>query len=74
MKGKFLPNGDNMICLYNGCVIPFHSHLLSLIGFCIPFDEFEANVMNHLMIIPSKLHMMSCAFVKKINICERTSG
>lgn len=64
-RGLFPPDGDKSICNeYDGCIIPFHECLFSLIGFCLPFYDFEINVMTHLMIYPSQLHPVSWGFVK----------
>lgn len=55
----FPPNGDKRICSdYDICIIPFHEYLFSLMGFCLPFTNFNISVMNHLMISPSKLYLV----------------
>lgn len=39
-------------------VIPYHGFLFSLIGYRLPFNEFEVSVLNHLLIayltVPSR--------------------
>lgn len=52
--GEFLPNEDNWICnWYDGCNILFHEFLFSLIGYHIPFNESEVNILKHFLISPS---------------------
>lgn len=65
-----------MVCSeYEGCFIPFHKCLLSLIVFCLPFNDFEMSVMNNLMIAPLQLHLVSWAFAKVFQYwCEYKGG
>lgn len=64
--GVFSEEGYKRISYeYDECVIPFHDFLFSLKGFCLAFNDFEINVMNHLMTAPMQLHSMSREFVKK---------
>lgn len=49
---------------YGRCVIPFHEFIFSLVGYRIPFNEFEISVLNHLLISPSQFHHVSLTFIK----------
>lgn len=50
----FFSDVDKGICSqYDVCVILFHECILSLIGFRLPFNEFEVSVINHLLNSPS---------------------
>lgn len=64
-SGLFPPNGDKRICnKYDRFHIPFHEWLFSVIGLCLPFNDFEVGDMNHLMISHLQLHPVSYPFVK----------
>lgn len=57
---------------YDGCVIPLHECLFSLIDFRLPFYEFEVGVLNHLEIAPSKLHLVNWGYIKSSSISVST--
>lgn len=49
--GVFSFEGEKNACSkYEGCVIPFHECLFSLIGFLLPFIDFEVGILNRLVI------------------------
>lgn len=49
---------------YCGSVIPFQECMFFLTGYCLPFNEFEVGVLNHLLITPLQLHLVIWVFVK----------
>lgn len=58
------PERDKSICIkYGGRVISLHEFLFSLIGFRLPSNAFEVGIINHLVIYPSQLHLISCAYI-----------
>lgn len=66
--GRCFPKGIKRICnKYDGCVILW----ISLIGFRIPFNEFEVDVINLLVISHSQLHLVRWAYLKFFQyLCE----
>lgn len=63
--GVFPPNAHKRVCnQYHRCVIIFHKCLFSLIGFHLLFNDFEINFINHMMVAPSQLYLVSWVFVK----------
>lgn len=63
--GLFPPNGNKRICSeYDRCVNLFHECSFSPMGFYLPFIDFEISFMNHLMISPLQLHLVSLVCVK----------
>lgn len=63
---KVLPPREEIMISnkYDGCVIPLHEWLFSLIGFNILFQKFRMDVLNHLVISHSQLHPVSWAYIK----------
>lgn len=56
----FPPKEDNRVCnKFEGCVIPLLECLFSMIDFRLTFNDSEVDVLNHLGVSPSKLHLMS---------------
>lgn len=52
--GVFLSDEDKRICSeYDGCEIPFHECMFFLIGYHLPFSEYEFSVKKHLLIDPT---------------------
>lgn len=49
---------------FDGCLVPFHEFLFSRLRFRLPFNDFEVEVLNHLRITPSQLHLVARAFMK----------
>lgn len=53
IMGDFPEENKRIWNEYDRCVIPLLKCLLCLIYFCLPFNDFEINVLNHLLIVPS---------------------
>lgn len=60
-----LPKEDKSICSkYDGCIVPIHECLFSLIGFHIPFNDLKVEVFNYLLIAPLQLNQLFLAYIK----------
>lgn len=56
---------DKMISSeYGGCVVPFYQCNLSILDLRLPFNNFEMEVLNHLMISHSQLNLVSWTYIK----------
>lgn len=70
-----LANFDNSSSEYGECDIPFYECNFSILGFHLPFNSFEIEVLNHLMISPSQLNPMSWAYIKVLyHLCDYLGG
>ena len=49
----FPPHGNKSLCIqYDGCDIPIHECVLSVICYQLPFNKLEVSVLKHLLISP----------------------
>lgn len=62
--GIFHLKEDKRICnKYERYVIPFHECLFSLIDFRLPLNHFKIDILNHMIITPSQLNLVSWAYI-----------
>lgn len=63
--GDIFAGEERRICnRYGSCVNSFLKCLFSIIGFRLPFNELKVNILNHLLITPSQLYLVSYTFIK----------
>lgn len=68
---------------YSGCDIPFQESLFSIIGYQLPFNDFEVCVLNPLLITHSQLHPIirlvpgriiyeksACSILQRFKLCQ----
>lgn len=63
--GILTSNENERICIeYGDCTIPFYKCIFSVLGLLLPFIVFEIEVINHLVMAPSKIPSTSWTYVK----------
>lgn len=64
-QGVLTPTKDERICSkYGDCTVPFYECYFSVLGFCLPFTSFKKEVLKHLAMAHSQVHLTSWAYVK----------
>lgn len=64
-RGVLTPSENEIIYSeYGGCTIIFYKCTFSVWGIWLPFNSFEVEFLNHLMVSPLQMHRASYAYVK----------